>query len=113
MGRNPHGTKAGCVHYIEPTREFNALWKSYEDLSRAATAWSLLKPIDVNCLTASTSSLSVEEISWGGVRWEGRGGIGGLCASSDFFFFPNGSRICFQAKKKKTSTGNQSVKLPH
>lgn len=112
MGRNPHGTKVGCAHYIEPTREFNALWKSYEDLSRAATAWSLLKPIDVNCLTASTSSLSVEEISWGGVRWEGRGGIGGLCASSDFFFFPNGSRICFQTKKR-ASTGNRSVKLPH
>jgi hypothetical protein len=63
MKRDPHTTKVGFANYTEPTREFNALWKSYEDLSRAATASSLLKPITVNCLTASTSSVSAEEFS--------------------------------------------------
>lgn len=86
--------KALSVGYTEPTREFNALWKSYEDLSKAATAWSLLNPIAVNCFTTSKSSFSVEPCSCGGVRCEPRLGIGGgFCVSCDFFFFPNGSRI--------------------
>jgi len=80
--------------YTEPSREFNALWKSYDDLSRAVTASPLPKPIAVNCFTASTSSLSPELFSRGGARCEPRAGIGGgFCASCDFFFFPNGSRI--------------------
>ena len=92
--RGPHTTKADSANYTEPVREFNALWKSYEDLSRAMTASSLVKPIAINCFTTSTSSLSVG-FSWGGDRYGARLGIGGgLGASSDFFFFPNGSLIC-------------------
>ena len=93
--RDPHTTEVSFADYAEPTREFKALWKSYEDLSRAATASSLLKPININCFTASTSS-STPGFSRGGVRCEPRAGIGGgLCVSCDFFFFPNGSRIYF------------------
>jgi hypothetical protein len=106
--RPAHGR--GCL-YAEPTREFKALWKSYDDLSRAATASFLLKPIIVNCFTASTSSPSAKVPSRGGVRCEPRAGIGGgFCPSCDFFFFPNGSRICF--KRKHARKTNQR-KLPH
>lgn len=58
--RSTHTALVGFENYPVPTKEFNALWKSYEDLSRAATASSLLKPIAVSCFTASTSSFSVE-----------------------------------------------------
>jgi len=111
MKSDPYITTVIVADYAEPNREFNALWKSYDDLSRAATASSLLKPIDVNCFTASTSSPSPRVFSWGGARCEPRAGIGGgFCASCDFFFFPNGSRICFERKHaRKIDQRN----LPH
>ena len=97
MKRDSHTAMVVFADYAEPNREFSALWKSYDDLSRAATASSLPKPIPVNCFTASTSSLSPKVFSWGGIRCEPRAGIGGgFWLSCDFFFFPNGSRICFK-----------------
>lgn len=35
---DPHIAEASFTDQVEPTREFNARWKSYEVLSKAATA---------------------------------------------------------------------------
>lgn len=58
MKKDLHTAKVVSVDHPEPTREFNAFWRSYEDLSKAATASSLLNPIPVNCFTTSASSFS-------------------------------------------------------
>jgi len=77
MKSDSYITTVVVADYAEPNREFNALWKSYDVLSRAATASSLPKPIPVNCFTVSTSSPSPTVFSWGGAKCEPRAGIGG------------------------------------